>query len=176
MRRPCFRRYFNPRTHVGCDAEVTASGPDTAKFQSTHPRGVRPPRLRTYCPPSLNFNPRTHVGCDKGASAQGETAFQFQSTHPRGVRHYGRRLQYSVQAISIHAPTWGATRMSFWRSSRGLYFNPRTHVGCDKLTRDDLIEMALFQSTHPRGVRPEGQGAGRHRQGISIHAPTWGAT
>ena len=59
------------------------------KFQSTHPRGVRP-RLRA-CQPTApsNFNPRTHVGCDH---------------QPRAVHH--------PAVISIHAPTWGATLIS----------------------------------------------------------------
>ncbi len=52
--------------------------------------------------------------------------------------------------ISIHAPTWGATRRS--RQSGGN-FNPRTHVGCDGyMSRNEVREL------------------------ISIHAPTWGAT
>ena len=56
-------------------------------------------------------------------------------------------------AISIHAPTWGATF--------GGGF---------------LVTDFLFQSTHPRGVRRQ-DGHGQHcRSAISIHAPTWGAT
>ena len=34
-----------------------------------------------------------------------------------------------------------------------LYFNPRTHVGCDTRARNSLSPFAQFQSTHPRGVR-----------------------
>ena len=59
---------------------------DYIKFQSTHPRGVRP-ALRLFNVQLRNFNPRTHVGCD----------LQF-----RGHRE--------LDDISIHAPTWGATR------------------------------------------------------------------
>ena len=33
-----------------------------------------------------------------------------------------------------------------------------------------------FQSTHPRGVRPESIGWPGTTAPISIHAPTWGAT
>ena len=143
------------------------------KFQSTHPRGVRRCALditrgdffiSIHAPTwgatftmigsetaLFNFNPRTHVGCDlqicKGSLAT---------------------------LISIHAPTWGATSESktpvltkkfqsthprgvrHWTADISLSilnFNPRTHVGCD----------------------PEIY----HKQkgcGISIHAPTWGAT
>ena len=59
-----------------------------------------------------------------------------------------------ISGISIHAPTWGAT------------------------LRDgqSLSAFALFQSTHPRGVRPLSAQFRSGGQGISIHAPTWGAT
>ena len=33
---------FNPRTHVGCDTKVLAGLNYAQKFQSTHPRRVRP--------------------------------------------------------------------------------------------------------------------------------------
>ncbi len=79
--------YFNPRTHVGCDPR----------------RGWRP------APPS-NFNPRTHVGCDDYDSGVIAPDTLFQSTHPRGVRRTRLAAQYLLQGISIHAPTWGATR------------------------------------------------------------------
>ena len=76
--------YFNPRTHVGCDAAANASDITKLKFQSTHPRGVRlrinPGRTR-----NINFNPRTHVGCDFNTLTFFDGKI-FQSTHPRGVR------------------------------------------------------------------------------------------
>ena len=56
-------RGFNPRTHVGCDFSILCQGWRRAKFQSTHPRGVR-----------LRVEP-LHLPSDR-----------FQSTHPRGVR------------------------------------------------------------------------------------------
>ena len=68
--------YFNPRTHVGCDAAANASDITKLKFQSTHPRGVRlrinPGRTR-----NINFNPRTHVGCDPAASGPRTTHADF---------------------------------------------------------------------------------------------------
>ena len=35
-------------------------------------------------------------------------------------------------------------------------FNPRTHTECDKLARFKLFDVQVFQSTHPHGVRLEG--------------------
>ena len=55
----------------------------------------------------------------------------FQSTHPRGVRR----------------------SMADLTEQTAVYFNPRTHVGCDT---DSLCEFGYVN--------------------ISIHAPTWGAT
>jgi len=98
------------------------------RFQSTHPRGVRP-AMKTY-----NITNR-----------------MFQSTHPRGVRHIphssnqpgrsfnprthvGCDILYAPVAIlvyvSIHAPTWGATSIVRF-----------------------VFVVPSFQSTHPRGVR-----------------------
>ena len=76
-------------------------------------------------------------------------------------------------------------------------FNPRTHTGCDSISTTLLLTSALFQSTHPHGVRrlrtvntihrSKFQSTHPHgvrplmlsidKQGIvSIHAPTRGAT
>ena len=66
----------------------------------------------------------------------------------------GVRLQtFGYVPISIHAPTWGATRVVKTTLNPFDHFNPRTHVGCD------LRELPQ---------EPE--------KLISIHAPTWGAT
>ena len=120
------------------------------------------------------FNPRTHVGCD--------FAVDF-------VPH--------LPAISIHAPTWGATPWQVLdipttahfnprthvgcdplpesRTSRPRDFNPRTHVGCDILDPDDPHRLVI--SIHaPTWGATHGEAGGQHRPAISIHAPTWGAT
>ena len=122
---------FNPRTPVGCDAVVGYVHLRGAKFQSTHPSGVRPRR-----PPYINccrsyFNPRTPVGCDRKHWRELKVEMAFQSTHPSGVRRRRNgetenhtkgfnprtpvgcdacalRLRF-VSRVSIHAPQWGAT-------------------------------------------------------------------
>ena len=60
----CLSTGFNPRTHTGCDAAQTKKS-SADMFQSTHPHGVRPP-------------PTEH---DRGIR-------RFQSTHPHGVRRH----------------------------------------------------------------------------------------
>ena len=100
--------------------------------------------------------------------------------------------------ISIHAPAWGATGFIVPPPFERQYFNPRTRVGCDVDDKNIYQLLPLFQSTHPRGVRPRFSFRNRgprtfqstHPRGvrllnsiglylgfkISIHAPAWGAT
>ena len=148
--RPRWRSCFNPRTHAGCDVHLSPNFDKPVKFQSTHPRRVRRPRGRARQIASFNprthagappdsaractrgcFNPRTHAGCDW--------------RHSRCVWHW---------AVSIHAPTQGATR-SYLRDKR---------------------PKLVFQSTHPRRVRPSATTDDVVVFQVSIHAPTQGAT
>ena len=104
-------RYFNPRTHVGCDTEPSSGGPVKRVFQSTHPRGVRrcePCRGGAYV--SISIHAPTWGATSMTSGRWSDIIFQ--STHPRGVR----------------LPRSG--RIS-WKG----YFNPRTHVGCDGYRR-----------------------------------------
>ena len=164
-------------------------------FQSTRPRGARRnvagvaarngsfnPRAhagRDYLQPSLAvlqmcFNPRAHAGRDSIYSWRLSRTSCF---NPRA--HAGRDAAKSGAAevgiaVSIHAPTRGAT------SPRRL-----------------SIPRAMFQSTRPRGARREprhrryprnsfnprahaGRDVPHHlvltRVEVSIHAPTRGAT
>ena len=157
----------------GATAEIVKE-PQGNKFQSTHPRGVRPqPRgkkspynVSIHAPtrgatlgvPVLlsaapSFNPRTHEGCDINRL---HSRSRTDSFNPR--THEGCDLRFLDLMITL----WS--------------FNPRTHEGCDVLTKSRLlnflevsihaptrgatfiilfIEVWLrFQSTHPRGVRP----------------------
>ena len=79
-------RNFNPRTREGCDHFSFFYFNFYTKFQSTHPRGVRP-----------TLNNRTLIRS------------LFQSTHPRGVRQDLTMALFKSKDISIHAPARGAT-------------------------------------------------------------------
>ena len=100
--------------------------------------------------------------------------------------------------ISIHTPTRGATTSA--KSSLAVIddFNPHSRVGSDMETADFKNDPSIFQSTLPRGERP--QSALQYhstalfqstlprgerlpcdvlfsfRVYISIHTPAWGAT
>ena len=118
---------FNPRTRVGCD-----------------------PTIGMMCFYCLSFNPRTRVGCD--------------SSHLSAIDQL---------SVSIHAPVWGAT-FCIHTIGGAFSFNPRTRVGCDDQREKFCChrcvsihapvwgatqafglrrEEAMFQSTHPCGVR-----------------------
>ena len=168
------------------------------EFQSTHPRGVRrrscagPPRRRN------SFNPRTRVGCDQGeenpparlptfqsthprgvrprASARLSQPSRFQSTHPRGVRLCRACCRHVAAGVSIHAPAWGATSRR-WRRA-GIWQVSIHAPAWGATTTGSSLEYLgkLFQSTHPRGVRRDGQPPDCRCGDVSIHAPAWGAT
>ena len=78
-------RYFNPRTHEGCDVLCHLMVSIFVLFQSTHPRRVRH-FGRSGSLVSPDFNPRTHEGCDVMTVIQCTMTCPFQSTHPRRVR------------------------------------------------------------------------------------------
>ena len=56
-------KYFNPRTHVECDLDVSLFISLSKSFQSTHSCRVRLFGV-TSAPVDSYFNPRTHVECD----------------------------------------------------------------------------------------------------------------
>ena len=85
-------------------------------FQSTLPRGERL-GLRYL------FAPR----------------YKFQSTLPRGERHMRLLLRSIWNAVSIHAPAWGATEKRDCLISDLGGFNPRSRVGSDRLISKRLI-------------------------------------
>ena len=79
-----------------------------------------------------NFNPRTRMGCDDYAETFARQLAQFQSTHPHGVRLCLDEKFELIEAISIHAPAWGATSCCLRRTPTTSHFNPRTRMGCDQ--------------------------------------------
>ena len=98
---------FNPRTHVGCDSTAAAKSVERPDFN---------PRTHVGCDVNVvfghlaykNFNPRTHVGCD--INNNGVQKAWIISIHAPtwGATRY-KVSRYQRSAISIHAPTWGAT-------------------------------------------------------------------
>ena len=101
---------------------------------------------------TTSFNPRAHVGRDILSPTTGSMPMVFQSTRPRGAR-----LRPSLSRC------------------KHLGFNPRAHVGRDK---DRTHYGQGSGSFNPRAHvgRDNPDGGNLYRFGVSIHAPTWGAT
>ena len=119
-------------------------------FQSTHPHGVRHARKGLFAYRAKFQSTHPH-GVRLGSIECPVTLHQFQSTHPHGVRH---RLDGGKRggAVSIHAPTRGAT-IKLW-TIKTLYKFQSTHPhGVRPATRKNSAALMLFQSTHPHGVR-----------------------
>ena len=100
----------------------------------------------------------------------------FQSTLPQGERRCNNGYLQPQAAISIHAPTRGATES--WITAWNLYwiFQSTLPQG-ERLNRCECVkDPQQFQSTLPQGERPAAVGKLDVEMGISIHAPTRGAT
>jgi len=123
-------------------------------FQSTHPCGVR--LIVLY---AENY-------CEN----------QFQSTHPCGVRHFIDVVTWRKQAVSIHAPLRGATRLSPDIHHDGQCFNPRTPAGCDEDPYGDWNCLRCFNPRTPAGCDSGRANDDLEDQRVSIHAPLRGAT
>ena len=106
------------------------------------------PDCRTAC-----FTPRAHVGRDG---------------RRRAIR--GRTARFNPRARV------GRDRLIGRRRCRTRCFNPRAHMGRDLLVKPIGNEACVFQSTRPRGARLFVLVKDATGQGVSIHAPAWGAT
>ena len=142
------------------------------------------------------FNPRTHGGCDASLNWSQPCYAMFQSTHPRGVRPHSsyvsntKRLFQSTHPRGVRPPldllphlieSFQSThprgvRQYLQSSSFAIVgFNPRTHGGCDK--RLPEYRTCLGVSIHaPTGGATLSSSSRQRRFQVSIHAPTGGAT
>ena len=121
-------------------------------FQSTLPRGERPP-YAFFFPPTSGFNPRSHAGSD---STRGTRATAARSFNPRS--HAGSDLAKDkdvAAAMTFQSTLPRGERPWSSSSSRG---------------------GTMFQSTLPRGERRFYSFHGIYYCRVSIHAPTRGAT
>ena len=101
-----------------------------SRFQSTHPHGVRPPESAKAIISKMFQSTHPH-GVRRIPRPHRPYKTRFQSTHPHGVRRDSFGGAFNDIAVSIHAPTRGATR--------GRISGIHVHY--------------TFQSTHPHGVR-----------------------
>ena len=145
---PC----FNPRAHEGRDPPRRRGAPaihvsihaptrgathersamaNPKEFQSTRPRGARPPCLASTTTPQPSFNPRAHEGRDDQGHGleQGHEQVSIHAPTRGATAAHGPADR--LEGVSIHAPTRGATRPSMSRLPSSCRFNPRAHEGRD---------------------------------------------
>ena len=124
----------------------------------------------------LYFNPRSHEGSDEDGSSLTAVTIGISIHAPTrgatGLCGWNPR----IDTISIHAPTRGATGNRLWSTKIYKHFNPRSHKGSDDLHGAGEGEEKDFNPRSHKGsdlhsCYPDGQ-----VKGISIHAPTRGAT
>ena len=165
------------------------------KFQSTLPHGERLSRLIDIVVDCSSFNPRSHMGSDMVHVP--DCHFKAVSIH---APTWGATLFLSNISgdsfVSIHAPTWGATvcggrtlcitlfqstlphgerRGVLYDPLKGIGFNPRSHMGSDLMLPKIYRKYLRF---NPRSHMGSDRKMLVHHItiGVSIHAPTWGAT
>ncbi len=166
--------HFNPRSHAGSDSPIISA---LLRGECFNPRS-HAGSDRTSITPKLakhSFNPRSHAGSDPGRSRQTIVRPRFQSTLPRGERPEGITKFTTLDDVSIHAPTRGATLKIVTREIRdenvSIHAPTRgaTYLGSPEGLSDDVSIHAptrgatkyrdaegnevLFQSTLPRGER-----------------------
>ena len=97
------------------------------------------------------FNPRTHEGCNINSSYFHCAVNVSIHAPTRGATRRIYRPSCSVE-VSIHAPTRGATQSRSYRIAR-LTFQSTHPRGVRPDTVQAIELIKKFQSTHPRGVR-----------------------
>ena len=150
-------------------------GSQTHAFQFTRQHGARLSAPAKARPSTRRFNSRASMGRDRRW-----------------------RLRGVDDAVSIHAPAWGATGSGILAGTEVSGFNSRASMGRDTTNPSLNNFERLFQFTRPHGARPAlesstsswslfqftrphgaRQGAARRQaraDQVSIHAPAWGAT
>ena len=143
---------FNPRSRVGSDSD--GFNLHVVQTVSIHAPawGATAARHKYFFVP-IGFNPRSRVGSDCQRPAVRCASTRFNSRSRVGSDLPTKQIGM-FRSVSIHAPAWGAT----------------------VLTPTMPSATSEFQSTLPRGVRPNYLAVDMHHLSVSIHAPAWGAT
>ena len=99
----------------------------------------------------------------------------FQSTHPHGVRRRKRKKRPRKRLFQSTHPH-GVRPGTYENYSLCVKFQSTHPHGVRHLVLDTVKTASSFQSTHPHGVRPGHDRRRAKLDGVSIHAPSRGAT
>ena len=133
-------------------------------FQPTLPHGER--LVGNQVPASRAcFNPRSHMGSDSDGMPSCNAVTTFQSMLPHGERHQLGMIYNIHSAVSIHAPTRGATPktscVTCWPS-----FNPHSHMGSDMVRMRGSCMRIRFNPRSHWGATEQRQNP---EQPIALH-------
>ena len=145
-------------------------------FQSTPPARGATPSGNVLCLRLVVISihaPRE--GGDKPYLSMISALDAFQSTPPRGGRLQDHGYVGAADGISIHAPREGGDSRTTPSSSPLTRFQPTPPARGATSAMASMSEPPIFQSTPPRGGRPN-MGVAIPGRTISIHAPARGAT
>ena len=167
--------YFNPRSRVGSDPASWPFLKYLQTFQSTLPCGERPPHLEHISGLCLF---QSTLPCGERPCGLFPSRRTYQHFNPRsrvGSDFCGYNIGI-IQAISIHAPVWGATKSSSSGTVIDENFNPRSRVGSDTQNGTQNLRQHGYFNPRSRVGSDRGVTNQSKRIPISIHAPVWGAT
>ena len=176
--------YIRPRFYAHISIHAPARGATVfardifkdSEFQSTLPRGERL-SLCSSADIHVSFQSTLPRGERRAGMNTAPGCRIFQSTLPRGERRASAARTPKRKTISIHAPARGATKdllrkvnlpeISIHAPARGATssghcriicttnFNPRSREGSDGKVMVMVWDSFGFQSTLPRGERPQ---------------------
>ena len=166
---------FNPRSRAGSDRKQLLDGGELLRFQSTLPRGERPPTSRRKRgmfgfqstlprgerPDTIeasfqnlsSFNPRSRAGSDDLTKIHLVFTGWFQSTLPRGERQKIHPTKRTCVKFQSTLPR-GERRCTASSPASRLMFQSTLPRGERRVVPSDQPNMSRFQSTLPRGERP----------------------
>ena len=166
------------------------------QFQSTLPQGERPSFLpfTNFCrmisihaptrgatvyddvaPYAKEFQSTLPQGERRQSASRKSTPYQFQSTLPQGERHVLALLGFCVHDFNPRSHK-GSDVNKAPSNHRHKRFQSTLPQGERRVGSPYTGRPRIFQSTLPQGERPGPNHLHVHIPGISIHAPTRGAT
>ncbi len=149
---------------------------DHPQFQSTHPRGVRPPAATGRTGPA-GFNPRTREGCDKDPSGakDGIGGFNPRTREGCDLQDEDERLALVEGGFNPRTRE-GCDEIARLPMFYNMGFNPRTREGCDAIRRPPSSSGCRFNPCTREGCDVSTPLDPSHARMVSIHAPARGAT
>ena len=142
-------QYFNPRSRMGSDLDVTDLVGQPFEFQSTLPAWGATRNLYYLSRFRIISIHAPRMGSDIHAALRARAHNNFNPRSPHGERPLGGLDAVPVDVISIHAPRMGSDQNILQSSYVHHHFNPRSPHGERHADINCIIARFEFQSTLP---------------------------